>query len=62
MSLAWTALQRGFRPPEAILAFNSPTNYEDKPFGQKNKKALPQPSADQIGTVGSLAQIYQGNY
>jgi acetyl esterase/lipase len=30
MSLAWTAPQRGLRPPEAILAFYCPTNYEDK--------------------------------
>ncbi|KAJ5950631.1 uncharacterized protein N7479_009044 [Penicillium vulpinum] len=29
MSLAWTAPQRGLRPPEAILAFYCPTNYED---------------------------------
>ena len=30
MSLAWLAPQRGLRPPEAILAFYSPTNYEDE--------------------------------
>lgn len=30
MSLAWTAPQRGLRPPEAILAFYCPTNYEDE--------------------------------
>lgn len=29
MSLAWTAPQRGLRPPEAILAFYCPTNYQD---------------------------------
>ncbi|KAI1817387.1 beta-ketoacyl synthase domain-containing protein [Poronia punctata] len=29
MSTAWTAPQRGLRPPEAILAFYCPTNYED---------------------------------
>ena len=29
MSMAWTAPQRGLRPPEAILAFYCPTNYED---------------------------------
>jgi pimeloyl-ACP methyl ester carboxylesterase len=29
MSLAWTAPQRGLRPPEAILAFYAPTDYED---------------------------------
>lgn len=29
MSLAWTAPSRGLRPPEAILAFYAPTDYED---------------------------------
>ncbi|KAK6593243.1 Iterative polyketide synthase CazM 3 [Botrytis cinerea] len=29
MSLAWTAPQIGLQPPEAILAFYCPTNYED---------------------------------
>ncbi|KAK4462847.1 hypothetical protein QBC42DRAFT_174989 [Cladorrhinum samala] len=29
MSLAWTAPQRGLRPPEAILAFYCPTDYQD---------------------------------
>uniref|UniRef100_A0AAU8H3S3 G12668 n=1 Tax=Sporormiella sp. TaxID=2012087 RepID=A0AAU8H3S3_9PLEO len=29
MSLAWTAPQRNLRPPEAILAFYCPTNYDD---------------------------------
>jgi acetyl esterase/lipase len=29
MSLAWTAPQRGLSPPEAILTFYSPTDYED---------------------------------
>lgn len=29
MSLAWTAPQRGLRPPEAILAFYAPSDYED---------------------------------
>lgn len=44
MSLGWTAPQRGLRPPEAILAFYSPTNYEDEwwrnpiqPIGAKDK-------------------------
>jgi acetyl esterase/lipase len=30
MSLAWTAPQKVLRPPEAILAFYCPTNYEDE--------------------------------
>ena len=34
MSLAWTSLPRGIRPPEAILVFYCPTDYED-PFWTK---------------------------
>lgn len=34
MSLAWTSALRGVRPPEAILAFYCPTDYED-PFWTK---------------------------
>ena len=30
MFIAWTAPQKGLRPPEAILAFDCPTNYEDE--------------------------------
>lgn len=30
MSLAWTAPQRGLKPPSAILAFYSPSDYEDE--------------------------------
>ena len=30
MSLAWTAPQRGLKPPDAILAFYCPTDYEDE--------------------------------
>ncbi|KAJ5866964.1 CAZyme family CE10 [Penicillium rubens] len=34
MTLAWTAEQRGIEPPQAILAFYGPTDYED-PFWSK---------------------------
>jgi acetyl esterase/lipase len=30
MSLAWTSISKGIRPPEAILAFYCPTNYEHR--------------------------------
>ncbi|KAH6635854.1 BcPKS19, polyketide synthase [Chaetomium tenue] len=30
MSLGWTAPQRGLRPPEAMIVFYAPTDYEDK--------------------------------
>ncbi|KAK4184956.1 hypothetical protein QBC35DRAFT_465997 [Podospora australis] len=36
MSLAWTALERGVRPPEAVLAFYCPSDYEDKFWTQLN--------------------------
>lgn len=34
MSLAWTSISRGIQPPDAILAFYCPTDYED-PFWTK---------------------------
>jgi acetyl esterase/lipase len=34
MSLAWTSISRGVQPPNAILAFYCPTDYED-PFWMK---------------------------
>ncbi len=44
MSLSWTAPQRGLRPPEAVLAFYCPTDYEDEwwrhpiqPIGAEDK-------------------------
>jgi acetyl esterase/lipase len=40
MSLAWSAPEKGLRPPEAILAFYCPTDYEDE------CKFLPLPSPD----------------
>ena len=30
MSLAWSSLERGIRPPEAILAFYCPTDYHSE--------------------------------
>ena len=36
MSLAWTSLPRGIRPPEAILAFYCPTDYEDTFWARPN--------------------------
>jgi acetyl esterase/lipase len=30
MSLGWTAPRRGLRPPEAMIVFYAPTDYEDK--------------------------------
>ena len=43
-SLAWTSRDRGLAPPDAILAFYCPTNYEDdfwkKPNMPRHSKAL----------------------
>lgn len=36
MSLAWTSVSRGIRPPEAILAFYCPTDYEDPFWSKRN--------------------------
>jgi acetyl esterase/lipase len=36
MTLAWTAPQNGIAPPEAILAFYGPTDYEDPFWSQPN--------------------------
>lgn len=39
MTLAWTSLPRQIRPPEAILAFYCPTDYEDPFWMQPNVPA-----------------------
>ncbi|KAI2699759.1 transcriptional regulator family: Helix-turn-helix [Penicillium roqueforti] len=36
MTLAWTSQQRGIAPPNAILAFYGPTDYEDSFWSQPN--------------------------
>jgi len=36
MSLAWTSIPKGIRPPEAILAFYCPTDYEDSFWTKPN--------------------------
>ncbi|KAK2037940.1 ketoacyl-synt-domain-containing protein [Colletotrichum somersetense] len=36
MSLAWTSVPRGIPPPDAILAFYCPTNYEDEFWRKPN--------------------------
>lgn len=36
MTLAWTPVPRGIRPPEAILAFYCPSDYEDPFWSQRN--------------------------
>ncbi|KAF2275385.1 putative polyketide synthase [Westerdykella ornata] len=71
MSLAWTAPQRGIRPPEAILAFYCPTNYEDEwwthpiqPVGAEDKgdeydvlDAIQNGPITNYGVVGAWAPL-----
>lgn len=47
MTLAWTAPQRGLNPPNAILAFYCPTDYEDQ---CKSLKLMPVTIVDTICT------------
>lgn len=56
MSLAWTAPQKGLRPPEAILAFYAPTDYED------DCKSSPSCSAQRSKNVGTDASILGWRY
>ena len=42
MSLAWNSLSKGVRPPDAILAFYSPTDYEDPFWTRPNILAMPE--------------------
>ncbi|KAI2464232.1 hypothetical protein F4781DRAFT_436610 [Annulohypoxylon bovei var. microspora] len=37
LSLGWTALSAGLQPPQAILAFYCPTDYEDACWSRENK-------------------------
>lgn len=47
MTLAWTAAEVDIRPPEAILSFYSPTDYEDPFWSQPNLPfGQPAPSTD----------------
>ncbi|RMZ84871.1 hypothetical protein DV738_g250, partial [Chaetothyriales sp. CBS 135597] len=48
MSLAWTSIPKGTRPPDAILAFYSPSDYED-PFWTKPNF----PAGSKLSTVQS---------
>ena len=62
MSLAWNTLPRGIRPPDAILAFYCPTDYEDefwiKPnipaCSQTTDKSSPLVSLDEATWAGVL--------
>ena len=49
MSLGWTAPSLGIKPPEAVLAFYCPTDYEDPFWSRPNlpfsQKPIPPPNA-----------------
>lgn len=62
LSLGWTAALRGIRPPEAVLAFYCPTDYEDpfwsqpnKPFQQEPIELPPSPASS-----GYYSALYDG--
>ena len=48
MSLAWTSVSRGIRPPEAILAFYCPTDYEDSFWSRPNVPHASNPTASDL--------------
>lgn len=56
MSLAWTCVSREVRPPEAILAFYCPTDYED-PFWTKPN--IPAGSEDMRTTATGQPSSYE---
>ncbi|KAI0095974.1 hypothetical protein F4814DRAFT_453954 [Daldinia grandis] len=51
LSLGWSAPSSGLRPPQAILAFYCPTDYEDKSWSRENK---PYGDAVMTGTYNLL--------
>ncbi|KAL8996036.1 MAG: hypothetical protein Q9169_004348 [Polycauliona sp. 2 TL-2023] len=51
MSLAWTSQDRGWPPPEAILAFYCPTDYEDEFWKKPNMPQHSEAFADQDYTI-----------
>ncbi|KAF7507855.1 hypothetical protein GJ744_010019 [Endocarpon pusillum] len=56
MTLAWTAPQQGLKPPEAILAFYCPTDYESDFYKQPN---FPEQTASMAGEDYDLLEGIQ---
>jgi acetyl esterase/lipase len=58
MSLGWTAASLGIKPPEAVLAFYSPTDYEDESWRQPNRpfgqEPVPFEPSTELGYYGHL--------
>ena len=52
MTLAWTALAKGIQPPQAILAFYSPTDYEDPFWTRPNIPRGSEPAASDADSYG----------
>lgn len=55
MTLAWTPIPRGIRPPDAILAFYCPTDYED-PFWTRGNV----PRGSEEAAAGPLGDLHEG--
>lgn len=53
MSLAWSSVQRGIKPPDAILAFYCPTNY----LAECKKPTSPFPVKELILTDGLICRL-----
>ena len=60
MSLAWTSLSKGFRPPDAILAFYCPTDYEDPFWTKPNLPAIPKIVANHQSSYPLDDDIWSG--
>lgn len=59
MSLAWTGISRGVRPPDAILAFYCPMDYEDPFWTRPN---IPAGSEDPSSSYAFDDDIWAGIY
>ena len=55
MTLAWTSLRNGIEPPQAVLSFYSPTDYEDKFWTRPNV-----PNGSETAMVECKYDIWEG--
>ena len=57
MTLAWTSAAKGIKPPQAILSFYSPTEYEDAFWSRPNM-----PRGAEMAAADSAYNIWEGIY
>ncbi|OCK81842.1 beta-ketoacyl synthase [Lepidopterella palustris CBS 459.81] len=62
MSLAWTAPQKGLKPPEAILAFYCPTDYEDEWWRNPIQPRGAEDAGDDYDILGAIKDEPITNY